>query len=225
MTISGPRRTPAAGGYACGASKRSRIVEAAIRVFGERGFAEASTRDIAGAALVSNPALQYYFTGKEGLHLACAEHIASRALDALTPALDAAAGADRATAPAAACRLLDDLAAFMFVTCEAEGWARFLARGHGEGSGPGHAVIKARLILVLHSALARLAALAAGAEPGCEAATVRAISILGQLTVFRHGAANALASLGWTDIGGERLAAVRRAIREQTMAILALPIG
>ena len=57
------RRT-SAGGYARGDETRQRIIEAAIELFGERGFAGASTREIAAMAGVNAPALQYYFENK-----------------------------------------------------------------------------------------------------------------------------------------------------------------
>ena len=68
-------RRPSAGGYARGDETRQRIIDAAIRLFGEHGFDGASTRDIAAAAAVNAPALQYYFENKEGLYKACAEYI------------------------------------------------------------------------------------------------------------------------------------------------------
>ncbi|MBW4794387.1 CerR family C-terminal domain-containing protein [Pseudomonas tolaasii] len=70
------RHKPAAeGGYQRGEETRARIVEAAIAVFGERGYDGASTRDIATVAGVNAPAIQYYFDGKEGVYLACVEHL------------------------------------------------------------------------------------------------------------------------------------------------------
>ena len=60
------RHKPAAeGGYQRGEETRARIVEAAVVVFGERGYDGASTRDLANAAGVNAPAIQYYFDGKE----------------------------------------------------------------------------------------------------------------------------------------------------------------
>ncbi len=67
-----PRRS-AEGGYARGDETRQRIVEAAMNLFGEYGFDGASTRDIAAAAGVNAPALQYYFGNKQGVYLACCE--------------------------------------------------------------------------------------------------------------------------------------------------------
>ena len=60
------RRHPAAGGYARGDETRSRIIAAALDVFGTHGFGGASTRMLAESAGVTLPALQYYFASKEG---------------------------------------------------------------------------------------------------------------------------------------------------------------
>jgi AcrR family transcriptional regulator len=53
------------GGYARGEETRERIVDAALTMFGERGFEGASTRDIATVGGVKASALPYYFDNKE----------------------------------------------------------------------------------------------------------------------------------------------------------------
>src|ERR1700747_1053947 len=88
-------RHTAEGGYARGEETRARIVAAALRMFGERGFEAASTRDIATIAGVNAPALQYYFDNKEGLYLACVEHIVKRVWEYMS---DGIAAAERAVA-------------------------------------------------------------------------------------------------------------------------------
>ncbi len=62
--------------YANGAETRARIINAAIELFGERGYQAASTREIARRAGVNAPLLNYYFESKEGLYRACAGSIA-----------------------------------------------------------------------------------------------------------------------------------------------------
>ena len=74
-----PVRAPrhrADAAYARGEETRRRIIDVALRLFGERGFEGASTREIAKAAGVNAPALQYYFDNKEGVYRACAQYIA-----------------------------------------------------------------------------------------------------------------------------------------------------
>ena len=98
-----PRRRPEAGGYARGDEVRSRILLAAIEMFGEQGFASASTRTIAARAGVNPPALQYYFHNKERLHQACAQYLADRIkghLEApMALARDVVRAADRSAVP------------------------------------------------------------------------------------------------------------------------------
>jgi AcrR family transcriptional regulator len=51
---------------------------AGLALFGSRGFDGASTREIAAAAGLSAPSLQYYFNNKGGLYRACARDVAAR---------------------------------------------------------------------------------------------------------------------------------------------------
>jgi AcrR family transcriptional regulator len=71
------RRHPVGRGYSRGEEARFRIIRVAIDAFGSHGYEGASTRAIAEMAGVTTPALQYYFGGKQGLYLACADHIAT----------------------------------------------------------------------------------------------------------------------------------------------------
>lgn len=48
---------------------RQRLMQEAISLFVERGYAATSVREIVAAAGVSKPALYYYFGSKEGLYL------------------------------------------------------------------------------------------------------------------------------------------------------------
>jgi len=52
---------------------RERILETAIGMFAERGYAGTSVREIVEQAGVSKPVLYYYFQSKEGLYLAILE--------------------------------------------------------------------------------------------------------------------------------------------------------
>ncbi len=85
-----PRRRPKKGGYPRGDETRAQIIATALKIFGEHGYDQASTREIATEAGVNPPALQYYFDGKEGLHRACAQFIIDRASVTLMPALERA---------------------------------------------------------------------------------------------------------------------------------------
>lgn len=73
---SAPRR--GSRGYGKGDDTRTRLIEEALRIFGEHGYRAATTRELAGAASTTLPSLSYYFGGKEGLYVACAESVVER---------------------------------------------------------------------------------------------------------------------------------------------------
>src|SRR6476469_9742522 len=54
---------------------RITLVEAAIRLFGEKGYEAVSTRDIADLAAANIGSIAYHFGGKPGLRRACAEYV------------------------------------------------------------------------------------------------------------------------------------------------------
>ena len=74
---------------------RQRVLETAIGIFAEKGYAGTSVREIAEQAGVSKPMLYYYFKSKEGLFLAILEmaedlqkHLLAEVLDSHGNVLD-----------------------------------------------------------------------------------------------------------------------------------------
>ena len=218
-----PRRRPPSGGYARGDVKRMRIVEAALRRFGEDGFEKASTRQIALDAGVNPPALQYYFDGKSGLHMACAEYMAERFGLAMQDSYERAdAAASRGEALEALCGLIDALADYFFAFIEADGWSSFIARGQGEeGNRPAYETIRKRLGDELYSHCDRLVGLIIGAALDDPRTRIRSMAIMGQLKIFHLGRAMVLERLGWPDLKGPRLAMLKEVLLVQTRACLA----
>jgi len=76
------------GRYARGEETRQRIIDTAIEIFGRKGFADTSTRDIAAAAGINTPAIQYYFDSKLGLYTACMDQLTSRIWHRIGPAIE-----------------------------------------------------------------------------------------------------------------------------------------
>lgn len=134
-------RAVAHAGYRKGEETRSRILDAALRAFGDASFRAVTTRQIAEAAGVSLPTLQYYFGDKEGLYRASAEAIVER-----YRRHTAAAGARAAQALRESCAgetarnhlkaLIGALAGLLVGSKEMENWAQFVAR---EARDPGPA--------------------------------------------------------------------------------------
>jgi len=67
---------------------KARLIDAAIDLFGQHGLSGVGTRALADAASVQMSTITYYFGGKDGLYLACAEHIAATIRARTTPILD-----------------------------------------------------------------------------------------------------------------------------------------
>ncbi|RYF98133.1 MAG: DUF1956 domain-containing protein, partial [Caulobacteraceae bacterium] len=138
-------QTREVSGYAKGEAARLRILDAAMTAFGDGGFKGATTRQIAQSAGVNLPALKYYFGGKEGLYLACAEEIVERyRARMVAPIMQAQAQLEAQhtaeVARAALKTVVRALAEQMMETREAEAWAGFVLREMAE-PGPAFAIL------------------------------------------------------------------------------------
>ena len=220
-----PRRSPSAGGYARGEETRARIIDAALKVFGEEGYERASTRQIAREAGVMPPALQYYFDSKEGLHRACAEFIIGTAAPTLFPALEAAEATLAEGRPQAAedalCDLLDALIDASLFTADSRHWGAFSARVKGEEDSPGGQVIETGVVAPIRDIFSRLVA-SATRSPLDDTARLRGVAILSQVSAFSTHLEGSLQAMGWPDFNGPRRDAVKAVLRAHTRAALGL---
>ncbi len=219
------RRTTTCG-YARGDDTRARVVASALRLFGQHGFDGASTRDIAVDAGVSAPALQYYFDSKEGLYLACVEHMVERAWFHLD---DAAKNAEallaRRAAPTALieayCDIQAGMADFIFSSQEPFDWLLIVVREQA-GLGPDagfqmmYEKFNARLLKLNCRLVGRLLHRPATAKD----ILVRAMSLNGQLLVFLFGHRTVLKALAWDDFTTDQVDLIKRIIRENTRGLL-----
>jgi AcrR family transcriptional regulator len=217
-----PRRRPRQGGYARGDETRAQIIETALRMFGERGFDQASTRDIATRAGVNPPALQYYFESKEGLHRACAQHIIGHALPQLKPFMDratvAAAEGDKADALEALENLLDALIESS-AQRDMEIWSRFIVRGKHDGAGPGMAMIREHLSRPMMDAVASLVAVITGLAKSDEMSRLKTLLVLGQIHWINASREEFLKVMGWPKLDSSRVAIIKKAVREHTRGV------
>jgi AcrR family transcriptional regulator len=223
-----PRRQLERGAYACGEQTRSRIVATALRIFGEHGYDQTSTRKIAAEAGVNPPALQYYFGSKEGLHRACAQFIIDRVRASLAPAFDAASKAlasrSRAAARAVLYRILDTLSDSLAST-DSDDWSRFIARGKTEGAGPAMPMIRERIGQPLIETTAKLVALLQGQAADAPTMRMRALLLLAPVSWIHANRESVLAVLGWDAFEDDRLGLVKDALREQVRAMARSPSG
>ncbi|WLE60576.1 CerR family C-terminal domain-containing protein [Burkholderia plantarii] len=226
MTEAKKLRRASSSGYARGDETRQRIIEAAIELFGERGFAGASTRDIAARAGVNAPALQYYFENKEGVFRACADAIADTAcgafgqpLDHARAMLDAQAGVE--TLIDAFLGIMHAISERMFTAPKTVHQRMFFAREQA-GLEPNVAteILMERIRRPLNDVCAELVGRISGLDPESPVTRIRAFSLLGQLTVFHIAQRSALTLLGWESFDGGRGALLRATIDGQTRMLL-----
>jgi AcrR family transcriptional regulator len=222
------RRRPTAGGYARGEETRLRIVRAALELFGANGYEQTSTREIAARAGVNPPALQYYFDSKEGLYLACAEHMSAQAWSLFEPEITAirqriAGEIDREGLIDCVCRIHARSADFLLMTSELEAWAKFMAWEElGAGRVPAVAceVLNNGIKREIQGLLCTLIGRIIGKPADDPETRLRMITLGGQVSVFSLARDRALRSLGWSDIDAAGLAQLKSIIRRQTEAAL-----
>ncbi|WP_423381717.1 CerR family C-terminal domain-containing protein [Burkholderia sp. LMG 32019] len=219
------RRT-SAGGYARGDETRLRIIEAAIELFGERGFAGASTREIAAMAGVNAPALQYYFENKEGVYRACVETIAEHGWEVFAPSVGHAwamldADADVDVLIDAFVGLLRALSDRMFTAPKTMNQRLFFAREQvGQEPASASEILMKRMRKPLNDVSAELIGRISGRPADDPVTRLRAMSLFGQITVFHIAERSALQVLEWDAFEGERAALLIETIAEQTRVLL-----
>lgn len=210
------RRHPAGRGYARGEQTRRRLLDAGIELFAELGYERASTRAIARRAGVSLPALQYYFGGKEGLHRACADYVTEDVRSMLGPAAERVRLA-LGRSDLKRTELLDLLRGVVepflegLATERPESWALFLARAQGEHSTAFEAVfqqIGGRLLSTVMEIVSRIL----GRPAASPEVAIRAVVIVGQLTLVRRARPVILRALGWPDFERERLKTLKEVV-------------
>ncbi|NWC74796.1 CerR family C-terminal domain-containing protein [Pseudomonas sp. P7759] len=217
------RHKPAAeGGYQRGEETRARIIEAAVGVFGERGYDGASTRDIATAAGVNAPAIQYYFDGKEGVYLACVEHLITLLWGKMSPSVEAAESVladsdsgDNALIDASL-GILGTVVSTIQDSPQTTVWRAFMDR-HQAGLCPPSATrafdehFKARIGRVIRLLIARLSGFAVEDER----TVIHSMALFTQGLAFRVQKPKLLAALNWTEVNQKEMELVRQVVLTQ----------
>jgi AcrR family transcriptional regulator len=216
-------RAVANAGYKKGEETRQRILDAALRAFGEASFKAVTTRRISQAASVSLPTLQYYFGDKEGLYRACAEAIVERYRRHTTVAAAKAAEAlhDNGAAETARAQLkalIGALAGFLVGSREAERWAQFVGRELRD-PGPAFEILYEKLWRPGVEITARLMARILGSPENNPAARIQALLLISSLLAFQSGRSISLRTMRWSTIGPQELAMVLSTLNAQIDAI------
>lgn len=203
---------------------RAALIEAALKLFGQKGFDGTSTREIAAAAGANIGSIAYHFGGKEGLHTATADHIVE------TIQVVAAQAIGQANAPAAdptdaqAARrqlfaLLEHMLGFFVMRPEAGDIARFVLR---EMSQPSTALdrIYNGVFEPLHRRLCLAWEQVTGQPAESDATKLLVFTMIGQVVYFRIAREVVLQRMGWDTIGDQEAAKVLGILRDNLDAIL-----
>jgi len=206
-----------------GHETRERILGEALKAFGEASFRAVTTRQIAQAASVSLPTLQYYFGHKEGLYRACAETVVER-YRSHTKAAGAKAretldeGASGETARLQLKALFTALGGFLVGSKEASRWAPFLARELRD-PGPAFEILYSGLWRPGVQITARLIARILGIPETDPAARIQALLLISSLLAFQSGRTISLRTMRWTTVGPAELAMVLAGVEAEIDAI------
>jgi AcrR family transcriptional regulator len=217
------RRSLPGASHQKGRETRERILDVALKAFGEAPFLAVTTRQISKAARVSLPTLQYYFGDKEGLYRACAESIVERyrhhtksAGAKVAEALNKDCSAEVARTQLKA--LIAALGEFLVGSREASRWAQFVARELRD-PGPAFEILYAGLWRPGVDITARSIARILGIPQIDPAALIRALLLISSLLAFQSGRSISLRTMHWTSIGPDELAMVMSGVAAQIDAI------
>jgi AcrR family transcriptional regulator len=217
------RRRPAAGGYPRGDETRSRIIAAALEVFGANGFGGTSTRMLAERAGVTLPALHYYFDSKEGVYLACAEHIAER-MQARLGAVTARMAKTLAQEQLSSAQLLNMLVEFLDQITdlflgehELEKWVLFIIREQAQPT-KAFDILFERMMRRVFGACSTLVGRLLNLPDTEREVRIRTLALIGRIIFLRTAREAALRVLGWPDFDGQRLALVKDVLQAAVAA-------
>jgi AcrR family transcriptional regulator len=209
-----------------GDATRDALVRAAVDIFGRDGFAATGTRAVAEAAGVNQALIAYHFGGKAGLYIAAIEYIVERIrehVDPLLAAIETELGDEAGdTGPDRCLAMLLDLLDTLVVvmTSEKSGtWAKLILKEQQDPSAGFEVLydgIQGRVIGLSTRLIGRIR----GIEPDSETANLLALTLFGQVLIFRTGRATVQRRTGWRQFTPREIAAVQAQIRRNVTAIL-----
>ena len=206
---------------------RERLLEAAIDVFGRHGFDSASTRMIAKAANVNIAAIPYYFGGKGGLYQAVIDHIVDQIKKEAGELLEQIGGTTftkdtgRQEARELMQAVLERFINFITGSEQGQRFSRILLREQMFPS-PAYDTIFEGFLKPVLDALSTLIMVATG-ESDSRQATFKAMTLMGQVLVFRVARETIVRGLDLEGYSPEELEEIRAVIVDNALAITARP--
>ena len=197
----------------------AQLIAAALKLFGAKGFAATSTREIAAAAGTNIASIAYHFGNKDGLHRACAQEVMRRMAAAAGPGLPED-DLSPECAVAAMEGLIRAMAEFLLTRREAEDVVPFMLREMTE-NGPVLQDLYDSMIAPTHARLCRLWSVATGQPPDTDSTRLRVFSLVGPLLYFRIGRPIVARRMGWPSPGADAARQIAEILIGNLHAILA----
>jgi AcrR family transcriptional regulator len=204
-------------------STRQRVLDAALDLFGERGFAGTTVRDIAGRAKVNVAAISYHFGGKAELYRAVAQMvidgIEARVRSRAASVLDASP-ADPAAALAGLETLIETVVDVIVGPPEMRRVARFVIREQMQPTAAFEVLFGT--MSRLHMIGCGLFGRAAGLDPESAETRLRVFLLLGQAIFLRIAEAAVLRRMQIDHYDDAFLATVKAALKQNLRAVVAV---
>jgi len=204
---------------------RLALIKAAMKIFGRDGYAAASTRAIADEAKVNQALINYHFSTKQGLYLAVFKYIstfiqagAGEKLAEIETALNAQKNQSREFYWQSITQLMNGML-HMINSDETTEWSNLIIREQQrpteafsilENGAHGH----------LRKVLTRLVAGIFAIEAESEKAKLTAITLMGQILMFKVARATVLTGMQWEAIEESELMKIKRVIFSNYASIL-----
>jgi len=192
-----------------GMGTKQRLLAAATRLFAERGFDGAATRDIALAAETTLPSITHHFGSKAGLYQAMLDTIEQAIAADLFPVIEQVTAALSIDARLSHRRAVTELRRLLAAHARAilgadPDWTLIVAREqlHPWDRSSRFADPFGERFLPL---VTRLVALLTGDREDADEARVRALGLVGRVLVFRSTRKTALRLFGWPMIDHDRI--------------------
>ena len=182
------------------------LIAAGLKLFGQKGFAATSTREIAAEAGANIASIAYHFGNKDGLRLACGHEVRRRIGGTVAAVLEGPADAPPPSPDEAMMQIeaaIRAMTAFLLTQRAAEDVVPFMLREVAE-NGANLDMLYDGMIVPAHGRFCALWAAATGNAPDSERTRLIVFSAIGQILYFRIGRPIVERRLGWTEWGAER---------------------
>lgn len=200
---------------------RQSLIDAGLRLFGERGFDAVSTRELADHAKANIGSISYHFGGKAGLRQACVDHVIETIRSVAAPVF-----AERVPdfPPAIAAFMLEQLvesfATFMAGSQRAEVIVTFMLH---EVMKPGDALdqVYAAVLGPAHMRICHVFAAATGLDPESDSVKIAVFSMMGQVAYFRIGRPVVMKRMDWPAIGPDETKTIVDVLKTNLRGLIA----